>query len=465
MYRAPPRRTGLPWSPGTDFGAHQWLSLERRVWFRWRVSVPGPEKKRCHVDQRLRRIAAKLAIVPGLPGRSHSFGEERHRFRLGAPLPEARVALFEREHGVRLPEEYRGFLRTLGHGGAGPYYGLLRLEKWAAAARRTCPDRWLARPFPLAATERYGPEWLKDPGFGDPDEPYAGTLPIAHQGCAYYSVLVVTGPARGRIASLDLDRQPPKFCADTGFLAWYERWLDEIAAGYNMGWFGTTPPGDDDTHITVLDNSTSPLPKARAIAALRRRPAYTGRVRGALARAAADENSDVRQAAVAALGKQPDRAAERLLRTALADPEASVRSAALRALDRRGTAWHPAAIMLLTDPASNVRMTAILVLDHSGALAEDHLIGRAADPDTGIRRQALWLLSQRESPRTADVARPLLTDPDPWVRLGALDALHRTSLLTAADVATLSGDTDDRVRAAARRTLTRPGRSPGARTL
>jgi HEAT repeat protein len=162
---------------------------------------------------------------------------------------------------------------------------------------------------------------------------------------------------------------------------------------------------------------------------------------------------------VAALGKQPDRAAELLLRTALADPEASVRSAALYALDRRGTSWHSAAIMLLTDPASNVRMTAILVLDHSGALAEDHLIGRAADPDTGIRRQALWLLSQWESPRTADIARPLLTDPDPSVRLGALHALHRTSLLTPADVATLSRDPDDRVRAAARAAV-RAARGP-----
>jgi hypothetical protein len=286
-------------------------------------------------------------------------------------------------------------------------------------------------------------------------------LPIARQGCTYLSALVVTGPARGRIASIDLDLRPPKFCADTGFLAWYERWLDEIASGYAMDWYGMAPPGDDEAHIAVLYGDAPPAARTGAIRALHRQPAYTGQVRAALARAAADDSSDVRKAAVAALAKRPDPVTEQLLQAALGDPAAGVRSAALHALDRRGCSWCPAAITLLSDdPAASVRMDALLVLDHSGALTEDAIIGRASDPDAAIRRQAQWLLSQRQSPRTAEIIRPMLNDPDPSIRLGALHALHRAGILTGADAAGLSADPDELVRSAAERTLTRPNRRP-----
>jgi hypothetical protein len=147
---------------------------------------------------------------PGL----ECFGSHSHRFVLRPPLPEAAATRFEEEHGVLLPEGYRAFLTRLGNGGAGPYYGLLPLERCAASGGRT-----LSRPSPLwprmpcdAAADAlagYGPGSLAD-----------GAITLIEQGCAYSSLLIVTGPHRGAVVNIDpYPSAPPYFARDGGFLA------------------------------------------------------------------------------------------------------------------------------------------------------------------------------------------------------------------------------------------------------
>jgi hypothetical protein len=43
------------------------------------------------MDSRIARVRPKLAKVPYAAMRSHSFGEEKHGFRLEPPLPDAKV--------------------------------------------------------------------------------------------------------------------------------------------------------------------------------------------------------------------------------------------------------------------------------------------------------------------------------------------------------------------------------------
>lgn len=190
---------------------------------------------------RLARVAAKLEQArerndPAM------FGADSHRFRLAPPLPEHAVDAFERAHGVTLPLPYRAFITRLGHGGpggsagAGPFYGLEPLDGWALGLRGNPAPDTLRTPFAAV------------PGVGDPaywdraGEPFTGTVTVSHQGCAHYSLLVVSGPARGRVTAATVGLSPreatssdaptgPTFTDDPDFLAWYERWLDAVLAG------------------------------------------------------------------------------------------------------------------------------------------------------------------------------------------------------------------------------------------
>jgi len=202
------------------------------------------------LDEQLARISQKLRIVQQRPAARKALGEREHGYQLAPCLPEAEVQSFEWTHNVVLPEDYRAFLTRIGNGGAGPYYGVLPLERWAAApleyfedARELPPDL-LARDSPLR-DGLTGIDWLEllggapQPRF-DPQKwhPYQGAITISRLGATYYALLVVTGVTRGRVCSVDLDMQAPKFAPQRGFLDWYEAWLDDTLSGKDIGAFG-----------------------------------------------------------------------------------------------------------------------------------------------------------------------------------------------------------------------------------
>jgi hypothetical protein len=63
------------------------------------------------------------------------FGAAAHHYLLNLPLPQSEVTAFEARYGLSLPGEYRSFLLEAGDGGAGPFYGIFRLD------RSDLPDR------------------------------------------------------------------------------------------------------------------------------------------------------------------------------------------------------------------------------------------------------------------------------------------------------------------------------------
>ncbi|GAA5607950.1 SMI1/KNR4 family protein [Streptomyces griseus] len=169
------------------------------------------------MDPRIPRLRRKLAAIPFQPLRSHSFGEEQHEFRLGPKLAEARVAAFEAEHDIDLPDAYRQFLTHIGGSGAAPFYGLIQLERCSLLVMNPREEPLAPRGFDDAEPGCHGRDLF---------------LHIIEMGCTDVCVIAVTGPLTGRVLTGNSDGfWGPNVSSAADFLDWYERWLNHMSAG------------------------------------------------------------------------------------------------------------------------------------------------------------------------------------------------------------------------------------------
>ncbi|MDQ7907496.1 SMI1/KNR4 family protein [Phytohabitans sp. ZYX-F-186] len=169
------------------------------------------------VDQ-VDRIKRKLAWLPEAAGLR----------RMNPALSAEQVAAFEAQHGVRLPEAYRLFLTEIGNGGWAPDNPILPLEQWDRGLWWDSPGG-MAAPCPLPLGVDFGQDWIDRYLTADEDSDddlLPGTLTLAHLGGTFYLLLVVSGPARGRVLEFDRDGQPPRIHPQPDFLTWYEERLD-----------------------------------------------------------------------------------------------------------------------------------------------------------------------------------------------------------------------------------------------
>jgi HEAT repeat protein len=355
------------------------------------------------LDQ-IERIGHKLRTVPTAQGRSHSFGEETHRFQLNPPLSEQQIRNFEHQHRIRLPEGYRLFLLHLGNGGAGPYYGLLPLSgAFDVAYEKT--EGYLARPCPLVPGIPQEQNWLEQLGCSS-QECYQGAISIVHRGCAYYSLLVVSGSARGRVVNVDEDLHPPDFPEDQDFLSWYERWLDEMALGYGLCF---DVPGDETVLRNIFISATEPTERrARAVRSLFKLPTLTSESHGPLRSALAKGDlAGLREAAALALGHFRVEAAVSELRLATGDSDSGVRKAALAALFKIGAnSSESEARCLLADPDADVVFEALYRLNGAGLLRFEDLHPLLLDVSPRVRRYAVYFLGKSIQVRGSRVESP-----------------------------------------------------------
>lgn len=203
-------------------------------------------------------VRQRVQALREAPGAMRVFGAgdrygrgSGHGFELSPPANEAAVAGFEQAVGMRLPADYRAFLLEVSAGGAGPHYGLTPfpptdLDDAAVALLRTPFQPEVVQPLLDAlGREEPAPDAYADDDAHDSahrawvrrvddleDTLLGGTLPLSHQGCGYFDVLVLDGPERGNVwenlLAGDQGVHPLGGGGDArvGFGDWYRGWLD-----------------------------------------------------------------------------------------------------------------------------------------------------------------------------------------------------------------------------------------------
>ncbi|WP_199509471.1 SMI1/KNR4 family protein [Nucisporomicrobium flavum] len=267
------------------------------------------------LDRRLAQIKSKLAALP-----------PTEQVTLDPPLTEQRVSGFEDSHSIRLPEAFRQFILHIGHAGYGPTYGLLPIDKWLGMP--IGGSKGLASPFPFVPDAEVSAPAAS--GIDAAEGVFPGSITVVHRGCSDFTLLVVTGPGRGRLVEVNAEGFfPPRFSSDSDFLAWYERWLDFVLAGHRgLTWFADQMAGDEAELVATLVNSPVTAHRRAAACTFITYPTPSASLPEVLAQALlAEPQVTVKEAILRALSAQGDSGRD-LLPTALPDRAPSVRSLA-----------------------------------------------------------------------------------------------------------------------------------------
>ncbi len=296
-----------------------------------------------------------------------------------APLSEETVQAFERKHGCTLPDDFRRFVREAGGSGTGPYYGLLPIDRWwhdfGTDSLRPGADSPL---YPGAPEEEESSRYCD------------GTIRLVELGCAHFAVLVVSGPYRGRVVYF-IEGDHPYFTGDTSFLAWYERWLDEILAGWNTAWFGTGMPGDSARMVKVLTAPESTAEDRReALQTVSRMPKLDGELANAVLACLSDPDAKVREKSMWIAVKRRLRGVEPIARAQCRDDAPEVRMAALKALrDFQASDWAAQARLALADPDRDVCSLAMRLLGKARLITREELEPLINSPAANKRCSAI----------------------------------------------------------------------------
>ena len=378
------------------------------------------------MDPDISRIVAKLRQVR--KRRPKSFGSRSHNFVLQKPYPEARVQAFELQHGISLPDAFRRFILQAGATGAAPAYGLLPMEQWArrpARLTRECP----MSPGLELTDEELASDHLKD---RLEDRLEDGTIPIIHGGCSEFFLLIVTGPHRGRVIFFDGENADRScFSRDVDFLAWYERWLDELLAGWDVDRFSCGLPGDARKMIEVLSSpDSSTLDRVDALHTVRRIPKLDASLTQIVLRGLTDPEAKVRAACAWLTAQKKLSSAEPTLLALCADPEAPVRKAVLEALYRlKSKAWPGQARRALRDSDENVLYSMLLLSRVAGKfqLSRAELEPLVGGASPRLRQMAVWVWGASGfKVSDAPWLEARLHDDDPGVRRELIRAAVET---------------------------------------
>ncbi|MCY1013652.1 SMI1/KNR4 family protein [Nannocystis pusilla] len=173
------------------------------------------------------RAVEKLQILRELDRGYTTFGARTHRYLVRPKATTGQLAAIEKKLGVELPPGLRAFYRNIGDGGAGPDHGLFAAAELEPRRPGTAYPGIAALRALGARTDAQPPE----PTYADlSPSRLTGIVTILSSGCSLYSGVVCTGDV-GRIVHWDDDRIVE---TDDTLAAWYERWLDDEIARFEL---------------------------------------------------------------------------------------------------------------------------------------------------------------------------------------------------------------------------------------
>lgn len=380
------------------------------------------------MDTRLERIRKKLEQARA-EGRPYTRRETKDAYALNPTMPEETLTEFEAKQGVRLPDAYREFLLRFSDGGPGPGEGLFRQWRRLTEPRESpiYPEEDLAAPCLLhpGLSEAY--DWEEQLGC-DSCDCYQGTLSIAQVRLPLHDEarIIVSGPYRGRIVYVDTTAlgKPPIFMPDPDFLAWYERWLDELLAGHDVTEFGRGLAGGEEDFLAALHAGGEPCWRVEAVWAMGRLPHPSETAVEAIIACLMEEAPALRRTAAQTLGKLAIPRTASPLRDTLSDSDPRVRRAALRALfalpsiDCREDARR-----MLRDTDSGVVTDAVYHLKDVGRLTLEDVAPLLDSEDPLIRLPAAIGIGEARVKEAVPRLHAMLHDPAPGVRQAVVYAL------------------------------------------
>lgn len=199
--------------------------------------------------EKFEKILEKIKKLKALDKGFSVFGSKSHKYKFGKCLIEDEILEFEYKYGIELPEDYRNFFKFVGNGGAGPYYGLNKLNEYQEEYDNDFRT-YLTKPFPYKEYYHLDYENFKREKINIKNEDeiimeywnqysdysnVQGSIIICHFGCSKYFRLIIEGEQRGKIwldGINDSDGLIPQY-KNFGtkevaeFFWWYENWLNE----------------------------------------------------------------------------------------------------------------------------------------------------------------------------------------------------------------------------------------------
>jgi hypothetical protein len=259
------------------------------------------------------------------------------------------------------------------------------------------------------------------------DELLQGSIALVSQGCSYFAILIISGLARGRVAYIsEDDLKTAYFPENPNFLSWYERWLDEILAGYDTTWFGYGAVGtEEELALRLQDKTVSAENKSESLRTLVRiNPLMPSTMEILCALSTDASEASLPRATAAGLFISRSFADDTAyVGQLLQDSSAEVRSEVLLALVRRKSPMLAGAVRQRIHDA-DPKVVDKALLHGKGILTRDELVPFLKSENVDLRRTAIYAVGHAPDIQVDELIALASHDADQYCRIYAIQALR-----------------------------------------